>query len=68
MPNLRAQNMSGKKLLGILVKDSVKLHKTKMKCFVIGLKVSSCSWFSVRHERENHFKLISESYNRSFFP
>lgn len=29
MPNLRAQNMSGKILLGILVKDSVQLHKKK---------------------------------------
>lgn len=33
MPNLRAQNMSGKILLGILVKDSVKLHKKKNEMF-----------------------------------
>lgn len=56
--------MSGKILLGILIKDSVKLHKKKTKCFIIRLKVSSCSWVSVRHERQNHFQLISESYNR----
>lgn len=38
--------MSRKILLGILVKVSARLHKEKMKLFVIKLKVSSCSWSS----------------------